>query len=266
MSYCHLVNSVGINFTLGFGPQPGQRIRDYVDGVSCLGGCPSGNIELALKTFLEGPYVEANGDMNDLLRSGSHLPLDEPYTSLGYDVPAVSTTAGVLAVTGNDAIVDWIVVELRDAADPTAVLGAQAALLQRDGDIVGADGGNLEFAGLSGSSFYVALKHRNHLGTRTDTDYPISGGINVDFTDPTITLFGSEPMKIVGAARVMFSGDANGDGNINSVDKNVQWQPQNGNVYFYLDSDADFNMDGEVNASDKNLHWRINNGKVQQLD
>lgn len=36
MSYCHLV-SVGINFNLGFGPQPGNLIRTNVDSKSCLG-------------------------------------------------------------------------------------------------------------------------------------------------------------------------------------------------------------------------------------
>lgn len=39
MSYCHLT-SVGINFNNGFGPQPGQLIRNTVNSKACLsGGC-----------------------------------------------------------------------------------------------------------------------------------------------------------------------------------------------------------------------------------
>lgn len=38
MSYCHL-QSVGINFSLGFGPQPGNVIRNQFNGASCLGTC-----------------------------------------------------------------------------------------------------------------------------------------------------------------------------------------------------------------------------------
>lgn len=38
MSYCHL-RSVGINFTHGFGPQPGNVIRNQFNGASCLGTC-----------------------------------------------------------------------------------------------------------------------------------------------------------------------------------------------------------------------------------
>ncbi len=37
MSYCHLV-STGINFTKGFGEQPGALIRQTVDSKACLGG------------------------------------------------------------------------------------------------------------------------------------------------------------------------------------------------------------------------------------
>ncbi|KIA88381.1 zinc metalloprotease [Kaistella jeonii] len=37
MSYCHLVSSVGINFTKGFGPQPGALIRNTINSKSCLG-------------------------------------------------------------------------------------------------------------------------------------------------------------------------------------------------------------------------------------
>ncbi|MFI5132318.1 MAG: M12 family metallo-peptidase, partial [Chitinophagales bacterium] len=38
MSYCHLV-STGINFNNGFGPLPGQAVRDVVSGSACFGNC-----------------------------------------------------------------------------------------------------------------------------------------------------------------------------------------------------------------------------------
>ena len=48
MSYCHLVGSVGIDFNLGFGQQPGDLIRSRVNSAFCLAectvtGCPNGN-------------------------------------------------------------------------------------------------------------------------------------------------------------------------------------------------------------------------------
>ena len=58
--------------------------------------------------------------MNDALRAGGLLPLTEPYTALGY----VHTNGGggetvqqsVLNTTGNSAVVDWVVIELRERA------------------------------------------------------------------------------------------------------------------------------------------------------
>ncbi|CAA7386888.1 T9SS type A sorting domain-containing protein [Chryseobacterium fistulae] len=37
MSYCHLIQGVGINFSYGFGPQPAQLIRNTIDTKACLG-------------------------------------------------------------------------------------------------------------------------------------------------------------------------------------------------------------------------------------
>lgn len=47
MSYCHL-NSVGIDFTLGFGPQPGDLIRSRVNGASCLTSCGASPLQVAI--------------------------------------------------------------------------------------------------------------------------------------------------------------------------------------------------------------------------
>ena len=39
MSYCHLISGVGINFNLGFGPQPKALIVNNVNNASCLVNC-----------------------------------------------------------------------------------------------------------------------------------------------------------------------------------------------------------------------------------
>lgn len=44
MSYCHLVSGVGIDFNLGFGPQPGDLIRDRVYNSTCLQTCATPTI------------------------------------------------------------------------------------------------------------------------------------------------------------------------------------------------------------------------------
>ncbi len=39
MSYCHLLGAVGVDLSLGFGPQPGAVIRDRVYNANCLSAC-----------------------------------------------------------------------------------------------------------------------------------------------------------------------------------------------------------------------------------
>lgn len=59
MSYCHQ-QPVGINFTLGFGPQPGNVIRNRFNGASCLGTCGSGGYTTAYQS-VGGFFVVAEG-------------------------------------------------------------------------------------------------------------------------------------------------------------------------------------------------------------
>jgi len=85
MSYCHL-QSVGINFNLGFGPQPGNIIRSSVANASCTGPCDScGYEEEPFKSkqqrFTDGDGIyknfvstgDVNGDgMTDLIFAFQH--------------------------------------------------------------------------------------------------------------------------------------------------------------------------------------------------
>jgi len=79
----------------------------------------------------------------------------------------------VFAVTGEDAIVDWVFVELRDKNDYTSIVATRAGLIQRDGDIVDLDGTSaLFFNNVNPDYFFVVVRHRNHLGVMTK--YPVS--------------------------------------------------------------------------------------------
>ncbi|MBP6390241.1 MAG: hypothetical protein KA175_13990 [Flavobacteriales bacterium] len=126
---------------------------------------------LALRGVLEGPYSSTTGQMSDALRVAGIVPTTEPYTALGYAQVggggAESTAPAVLATTGNNAIVDWVAVELRDATTPTNVLATRSALIQRDGDIVATDGVSPLTFNQPPGNYNVALRHRNHLGVMT---------------------------------------------------------------------------------------------------
>ncbi len=129
------------------------------------------SIALDIKTFLQGTYNTTDNLMNDDLRTAGLLPLTEPYTALGYThvggSGGESISTALLDITGADALVDWVLIELRSAADNSVVLATRAALLQRDGDVVDTDGKSAVRFAIAAGNYYVAVRHRNHLGIMT---------------------------------------------------------------------------------------------------
>jgi len=166
-------------------------------------------IAIAMKVFLEGPYQTANGLMTDSLRKQGWLPLTEPYTALGLAITGPSTTTlGVLGVTGNNAIVDWVVVELRNATTPTIVLERRAALLQRDGDVVGVNGtSTLGFCSVAGN-YRVAVRHRNHLGAMTLNGVALnSTPTTIDLTNGSVSTYGASALKNASGVNMLWAGN-----------------------------------------------------------
>lgn len=239
----------------------------YISALSRLRG-----VSLKMKVFLQGPYNTNTLQMNDGLRAAGLLPANEPYSTLGFihkgGGGGESAQAAVWTATGDNAIVDWIFVELRNKNNPTDILYTTSALVQRDGDVVAVDGVSaLQFPQVPADNYYIAIRHRNHFGFRTAGTVALSAAnTTLNFTNNSVALYGTNPLKNIGGVYVMYSGDANRDGVVNAVDRNAFWRLQNGGAFNYLTSSADFNLDGTVNAIDRNAHWRINNSLVQQLD
>ncbi len=174
---------------------------------------PAVNTVVAAKVVLEGPFNAGTGLMNDALRSASVLPNTQPYTALGYTFTgapgAGGTVAGsVFGVIGNNAIVDWVVLELRNSATPNVVVASCAALLQRDGDVVGLDGTSPVTFGQGPGSYFVGVRHRNHLGVMTADAIVLGGSATpVDLTTVATATFGSEARTSVGSVQALWSGD-----------------------------------------------------------
>lgn len=172
-------------------------------------------VKLNAKVWLEGPYV-AGSMMNDDLRAAGLVPSMEPYTALGFVQEGggggESCTAQVLATTGADAIVDWVRLELRSPGAPATVLFSRQALLQRDGDIVDVDGTSpVAFAAPAGN-YYVAVRHRNHLGCMTASAITLGAvATSLDLTASGTPTYGTAARKSVGGVRVLWAGNARVD-------------------------------------------------------
>jgi hypothetical protein len=168
-------------------------------------------LHLNLRAFLQGPYAEAAGTMNDGLRSQGLLPLQEPYTALGHSLVGgggESTAPAVLAATGNNAVVDWVLLELRDKDDLATVLASRCALLQRDGDVVDTDGTSPVTFTAPADEYYVAVVHRNHMSVATALPLVLGAvPLQVDLTNGSTATFGTEAQQLQNGTHLLWAGD-----------------------------------------------------------
>jgi hypothetical protein len=150
-------------------------------GISSLGTFAVGTrpvmspLLMSPKVFLQGPYNTGTGVMADGLRTNNLIPTVSPYDTIAGFTPAgsgggESTTAAIVgsgSPAGNDAIVDWLFLQLHSGVD-SSIISTKAVLVQRDGDVVETDGVSpANFSGFPAGNYYVSIRHRNHLGVRT---------------------------------------------------------------------------------------------------
>lgn len=224
-------------------------------------------LKLSAKVLLQGPYSSGSGLMSDQLRQENLLPLSEPYSDLDFAHAAgggsEQTWQAVLDTAGNNAIVDWVLLELRDKNNPHSVLATRSALLQRDGDVVDVDGQSaLDFHQLQPDDYFVAVRHRNHLSvcTAAALAFGLSNATTVDFTAASTATWGSNARANLGSGRWgLWAGNGNGDHKIvyagagtdvTPVSSKVLLDPDNGSFSPDFNKPgyelADYNMDGKV--------------------
>ncbi len=269
--------------TASINVSPVESTKYYVtvtnDQLSCIDSASISiaQVKVSLKVWLQGPYVSSAQLMHDSLRAQNLIPLLEPYTGLTNFTHTGGgggeyTTASVLDITGNDAIVDWVFLELRSAANPALVLGTRSALLQRDGDVVDVDGISPVNFWIDGDQlYYPTVRHRNHLGVQLGQAlfFPACIAVEKDFRAPPPEGFylfnGLNPAeKTIGSTLVLWAGNGRSDyllkynGSNNdrtSILSVVGLTTPNAMVSGYLLED--YNLDGEVkyngSANDRNV-------------
>ncbi|WP_400080507.1 hemagglutinin protein [Winogradskyella sp. R77965] len=234
-------------------------------GISISEGFINADLKIRInpKLFLQGPMLNsANaGLMNDDLRLAGIIPTTSPYTD------AATCDASVFNVTGDDAIVDWVWLELRDKSNDTSVILSQSALLQRDGDVISTDGISFINLNVSADDYYVVVNHKNHLGIMTETPVAITASSTpsvIDFTDVNTDNYGTQAqVALPSGAMALWAGDVNGDGlinfsgDINRVLTDIILFPTNTSFstsYDFVDGyfQSDVFLDGNVSFSNEN--------------
>ena len=186
-------------------------------------------VTVAPKVFLEGPYDNVSGLMRDDLRVAGLVPLTEPYTALGYAQVSggggETTTTGMLATTGNTAVVDWILLELRNSVTPSTIVATRCGLLLRNGSIIAADGSSIRFVASAGN-YFVSVRHRNHLGCMIAAATSLNTTTTpIDFSNSATSTWGSSARKQIGSTMVLWAGQTTVDGVVKYTGTNNDRDP-----------------------------------------
>jgi hypothetical protein len=272
-----------------------QTGRGSVNGVSWINASTPGfsnfylhasKAPVTIKTFLQGAYSttglgrhkDVTTIWRDVLRNNA---TSQPFNTTafgnyngGENVPATrfNSTAGTSGTAIQD-IVDWVLLELRSSAPPALPVATRAAFIREDGAIVDLDGvSSVAFRGVPNGTYYVSIRHRNHLGIRTaavqvldgalgsnpaPAQYNFSTSLAQAFKDAAITTNEAMALDAGSGAYLMWGGNANQD---NSIRVTTLLLTQGDPVYILgtvlsgnpntvlssVYSPADVNMDGTV--------------------
>jgi len=221
--------------------------------------CASKNVLLQPKAFLQAAYNNNTGLMSDTLRQIGVIPLTSPYNA------EESTTEAILL---NHDVVDWVSIELRSRTNPKSVLYKQSALLIRNGNIISTDGiPTLAFEVTEADSFYIAIRHRNHLGVMTASPVLLNNTTPTvaDFRSPDLNTYKATPngipqltfngVRMLWAGGNPLSGEVKYTGNNNNVVRIYQSIINDNDNFFKLSSfvkkntyqSEDVNLDGTIN-------------------
>lgn len=239
----------------------------YIDG-----SVYSPGISLDLNLFLEGAYIPGSGGlMQTNLLDGGLLPLGQPFDPVlpynGNNEPCWLYSGSETVASFPATTVDWILLELRDAATaalatPATKIAQKPCLLLEDGSVVDINGSQ-PFLGVTFTEgAFVVVWHRNHLGIMNATPLTETGGTyQYDFSSAVTQVAGEGTGYIELETGIwgLAAGDLNADKVIDDNDFSDAWMEEAG-FSGYRGSDA--NMDAQMNNRDKNnlLYW--NRGKV----
>ena len=224
----------------------------------------SQNKKLIVSVFLEGMYDGANINLKTTLNNLSLIPKTQPYNVAPWSYAGSESVASIPA-----GVVDWVLVELRQAVSPSLALAStilpgwpRAYFLNSNGTIVDLDGTSYPLIGnpSNNPNLYVVIHHRNHIAIMSATELipAACDNYSYNFTDLVTKAYGNSAgyKQLKTGVCAMVCGDADGDGSI-SVNDFTKWATDFGKTSLYLSSDID--ADGQISVNDF-TRWATNFG------
>ena len=210
------------------------------------------SITLNIKAFLQGPYDVNTGQMKAALKEAELIPLNQPYLNEPWNYAGTESFASYDEMP--DDMVDWVLLEIRDAGD-TSIVEQKAAVLLADGSIIEHNPANTEgivFDDLAyNTGYFILLRHRNHLAVLTKEPVLLNNTTGIiDFTNIE-NVAGETVVLISDNTYGLYAGDFNADGVITIIDYNSYLQDAS-TLNKYNANDA--NLDKSVTVTDFNLY------------
>ncbi len=284
-------NSLNTNITVPTGIEPGnKRMRVIVKFGGVPGSCETfsyGQVEdytvnvlptdlvVDLRVLLEGPYNASTNQMSTTLNTSGYVPINQPYNP---PVPYYDNSNPVWQYTGTESVpaipanvVDWVVVQLRDAGSPAnatsaTIVGSQAGFVLNNGTIVGTDGSSpLSFTTSFSQNLYAVVFHRNHLGIISSSGLLEIGGVySYDFTSGSGQSYGgtNAVKELEPGVWGMIAADGNANGLIQNTDETAVWKTDLGASGY---DGGDFDMNGLTQNTDETNLWKPNLGGGGQV-
>jgi len=150
---------------------------------------------------------------------------------------------------------------LRESSNAAPTV-CRSVFLRSDGCLLADDGSpSLEVSVAPGSSYYMAIKHRNHLAVMSAQPVAFTNQtISHDFTAAADRYFGGSAgaIEVEPGVWAMAMGDADCDGEVLSVDQQISLSHQGRAGY----RRGDFNLNGAISSADIGVAWTANVGRV----
>ncbi len=207
----------------------------------------TGQCGIKAKVLLEGFHDAANNNMHTKLQNNNLLPLAQPYNVAPWNYQGTESVTAIPA-----GAVDWVLIMTRDTDGN--VLDQAAGFINQDGNLINLAGDlGIPIANAFGNQF--SIHHRSHLAVLSANSY---SDTTYDFTTSQSQAAGNEQLKLIDGKYMLYGGDYDNTGIINSSDFNL-WTIQSAIINQYIPIDGDGN--GIVNSLDYNL-WTNNKSKV----
>jgi parallel beta-helix repeat protein len=189
---------------------------------------------IAPKFWLQGPYDAKKKIMSALL--STNIPVISPYMQSERFVPKTPSN-----------VVDWVLLELQDTNRSTQA--SASGFLDKHGRVINVDGNAGIPVSVPAGDYYFVIRHRNHLSAISSIPVSFTNSmVSYDFTTGSDKYMGGTNacVELEPGVWGLIGGDADGDGRITPVDREIV-ERQKG-MAGYLQ--GDLNLDGKVDGED----------------